>query len=591
MPIAGRPFLDYVLSAAADAGLERIALVVAPDHDDLRALLRGRRAAGRVTVDFVVQPEPRGTADAVLAAERWSAGRPLPRDERRQPLSGERALGAARASPSRDCRGSIAEDLVRTGNIPADRVRAFALIEQDDQGCLTRIVEKPSARRGRAVGSGRPGQHELLALRLADLRRLPCRDPVGARRARAAGRGRARGRAWGTLQGRARRWSRARSVATRRRARRRTPVVRNGAATMTGERLAAQLTRHGLDAIEETRKRSLWDLALQHFSRAAGGDPASALWVPGRIEVFGKHTDYGGGRSLVGPVPRGFAFVARRRDDPIVSMTDAVRGEQFSIDLGPCRAVREGYGGSATGGRRLAASRRHRVAPLRGDHGAPAAAQLPRRGDRGGHRLRQRPPAVVWHEQFERIDGWVWRRRWCASATSRRGRSGAPRSRRRRTRPATTRASRTACRSAASSGDAGVGTHGGSEDHVALICGRAGHVSAWRFVPIHHIADVAVPAGWTFVIASSGVAAKKTGGARDAYNRLSSLASALLDLWNSAEPQARSLHAALATSAAAPERLATLVRDRPPFDRAQGRPFDHAQGGAPTHRRRICWTG
>ena len=52
---------------------------------------------------------------------------------------------------------------------------------------------------------------------------------------------------------------------------------------MTGERLAAALTRLGLDAIEETRKRSLWDLALQHFSRAAGGDPASALWVPGRI--------------------------------------------------------------------------------------------------------------------------------------------------------------------------------------------------------------------------------------------------------------------------------------------------------------------
>lgn len=24
--------------------------------------------------------------------------------------------------------------------------------------------------------------------------------------------------------------------------------------------------------------------------------PASALWVPGRIEVVGKHTDYAGGR-------------------------------------------------------------------------------------------------------------------------------------------------------------------------------------------------------------------------------------------------------------------------------------------------------
>ena len=32
MPIAGRPFLDYVLSAAADAGLTHIAIVSAPDH-------------------------------------------------------------------------------------------------------------------------------------------------------------------------------------------------------------------------------------------------------------------------------------------------------------------------------------------------------------------------------------------------------------------------------------------------------------------------------------------------------------------------------------------------------------------------------
>ena len=44
MPIAGRPFLDYVLSAAADAGLTRIAIVVAPDHAELRHHYCSRRA-------------------------------------------------------------------------------------------------------------------------------------------------------------------------------------------------------------------------------------------------------------------------------------------------------------------------------------------------------------------------------------------------------------------------------------------------------------------------------------------------------------------------------------------------------------------
>ena len=302
--------------------------------------------------------------------------------------------------------------------------------------------------------------------------------------------------------------------------------------------------------------------------------------MPGRIEVFGKHTDYGGGRSLVGPVPRGFAFVARRRDDPIVSMTDAVRGEQFSIDLGSSafalppsprlrRTSRRGQappapGGQpeATGWRRYAATtvrRLHRNFPG-GVIGADIvfASDLPPSSGMSSSSALMVGLAAT----LVRLGDIEARPEWRAAIAT----------------PADAAGYYACIENGLSfgglSGDAGVGTHGGSEDHVALICGRAGHVSAWRFVPIHHIADVAVPAGWTFVIASSGVAAKKTGGAREAYNRLSSLASALLDLWNSAEPQARSLHTALATSAAAPERLATLVRDRPPFDQAQGRPAE-----------------
>jgi galactokinase len=350
---------------------------------------------------------------------------------------------------------------------------------------------------------------------------------------------------------------------------------------MTGERLAAQLTQHGLDALEDARKRSLWDLALQHFSRVAGGDPASALWVPGRIEVFGKHTDYGGGHSLVGPVPRGFAFVARRRDDRIVSMTDAVRGDSFSIDLGPSAVAlppsrfglqraealpAPGSQPETTGWRRYAATTVHRL--QRNFPGAAIGADIvfasdlpPSSGMSSSSALMVGLAATL--VRLGDIDA---RPDWRAAIAT----------------PADAAGYYACIENGLSfgglTGDAGVGTHGGSEDHVALTCGRAGHVSAWRFVPIQHLAEVAVPAGWKFVIASSGVAAKKTGGARDAYNRLSSLAGALLDLWNGAEPPARSLHAALATSAAAPERLATLVRNRRPFDQAQGRPFDQAQG-------------
>ena len=43
----------------------------------------------------------------------------------------------------------------------------------------------------------------------------------------------------------------------------------------------------------------------------------SAAWtMPGRIEVLGKHTDYGGGRVLVCAVDRGVTVRAERIDGP-----------------------------------------------------------------------------------------------------------------------------------------------------------------------------------------------------------------------------------------------------------------------------------
>ncbi len=63
------------------------------------------------------------------------------------------ALAAVHGLDQPGLLGFDAADLVRTGNIPADRVRAFALIEQDDQGCLLRIVEKPSTEEVERLGA------------------------------------------------------------------------------------------------------------------------------------------------------------------------------------------------------------------------------------------------------------------------------------------------------------------------------------------------------------------------------------------------------------------------------------------------------
>jgi galactokinase len=111
-------------------------------------------------------------------------------------------------------------------------------------------------------------------------------------------------------------------------------------------------------------------------------------------------------------------------------------------------------------------------------------------------------------------------------------------------------------------GDAGVGTHGGSEDHAAIVEGRPGTVSAFGFVPPRAIDVAPVPAEWRFVLTPSRVRARKTGGALSKYNRLSAGAGALLALWNSNHGGAAavSLAEAIASEPGAAERLREFAR-------------------------------
>ena len=58
---------------------------------------------------------------------------------------------------------------------------------------------------------------------------------------------------------------------------------------------------------------SMFDAAEQtllHGQSAPVLSKLSRFWVPGRLEIMGKHTDYCGGHSLLCAVPLGFAVVA-----------------------------------------------------------------------------------------------------------------------------------------------------------------------------------------------------------------------------------------------------------------------------------------
>ena len=137
----GRPFLDYVLADLAEAGYRRICLVIGPEHQEIRDYYSALKTK-RLTVDFAIQQEPRGTADAVAAAEAFGGGDHflvINSDN----LYPKEALEALRALPGAGAALFEQESLIAGGNFTRERVLRFAVGKIDAQGLLERIIEKP----------------------------------------------------------------------------------------------------------------------------------------------------------------------------------------------------------------------------------------------------------------------------------------------------------------------------------------------------------------------------------------------------------------------------------------------------------------
>ena len=137
-----RPFLDYVLTALADAGYHRVGLVVGPEHQALREYYGETLAYTRLEVGFAIQERPLGTADAVAAAERFVAGEPflMVNSDNYYPVE---ALQSLRGLGGPGLAVFVRDSMLRHSNIPAERLRQFAVVEVDAQGYMRRIVEKP----------------------------------------------------------------------------------------------------------------------------------------------------------------------------------------------------------------------------------------------------------------------------------------------------------------------------------------------------------------------------------------------------------------------------------------------------------------
>ncbi|AQP43835.1 nucleotidyltransferase family protein [Tessaracoccus flavus] len=137
----GRPFLDHVITALADANFTDVCLVIGPEHDMIRDYY-DTVDKQRVTISYAVQEEPLGTANAVLAAEEFAG------DDRVLVINSDNyypaeALESLATVPGSALVGFTREGMLTKSNIAPERLAAFALATADEQGNLAELVEKP----------------------------------------------------------------------------------------------------------------------------------------------------------------------------------------------------------------------------------------------------------------------------------------------------------------------------------------------------------------------------------------------------------------------------------------------------------------
>ncbi|HYN06977.1 MAG TPA: galactokinase family protein [Vicinamibacterales bacterium] len=305
------------------------------------------------------------------------------------------------------------------------------------------------------------------------------------------------------------------------------------------DRVQRLFTGAGFEPTDAEGRAVLLVQSVDAFSRSTGQAPHWGWFVPGRIEIFGKHTDYAGGRSLTCTVPRGFVLVAAPREDGRVRVIDARLREEAIVDLDRdssevsgwakyvdvvARRVARDFPGASLGVDIALASDLPRAAGLSSSSALVVglAITLMRRGD-----LHLRPEWRGALNTLEDLAGYLGA---VENGLTFKTFTGAP----------------------------GVGTDGGSEDHTAILMGLAGHVSAYSYLPVRRHGDAELPHGWRFVVAASGIEADKAGSARDQYNRASRATRTLLEQLNARVGRVHP-HLAAAVEAADAEALVDFV--------------------------------
>jgi len=308
-------------------------------------------------------------------------------------------------------------------------------------------------------------------------------------------------------------------------------------------RFASELLALGFTTADAERKAAVLarcDAALDAAGAATRG--RMSAWTPGRIELFGKHTDYAGGRSLLTAVERGFCLRAAPRADGIVRVADASANLQYEVAIGAAIVPVESHWSNyvATAVRRIMLN----FPEARSGVDIQFISDLPRAA--GVSSSTALMISIFWAvAAVNRLpESETWRHS-LATLPALAGYLGAM---------------EMGGAFGTLAGVAGVGTLGGSQDQTAILCAEPDTVVDFGWMPVVQRGAYALPATHCFVVASSGVVAEKSGAAKEKYNRASLMVRHLLSSWNGAmERDDLSLGAAMESDEGAPAMLRAMI--------------------------------
>lgn len=330
-------------------------------------------------------------------------------------------------------------------------------------------------------------------------------------------------------------------------------TVAENARGRTGRQMDGFHTRlrsAGMSGAEAAKKTALMEELSAELRglRPVALDQFSAFFVPGRLEVLGKHTDYAGGCGIICAIEYGLGVVAAPRLDALVRILDMGRKSDTHFALAPDAEPAPGHWSNyaITVARRIA----------RDFPGARTGADIVFSSDLPRASGMSSSSALVIAVFFALAEAnSLWQSdsyRECIGSPSKGNEALA----------GYLAAVESGAAFASFPGDSGVGTLGGSQDHVAILCSRAGFLRQYSYCPVRLEREIPVPEKHVFVLAVSGSKAKKTGNSRDSYNRASLATRKILDVWRRATGRDdESLAAALSSSPDAATRLREIARN------------------------------